>query len=80
MLGIFRRGPLLGEELTAWQFDCFAWLLRHTGGLSALRQRRLIQPTAQHFPQRGIADHALAAALFAQVMAYAGMSDWPCTL
>jgi hypothetical protein len=77
---MFRRGSLLGEELTAWQFDCFAWLLRHTGGLSALRQHRLIQPTTQHFPQRGVVGHALAAALFAQVMTYAGMSGWPCTL
>ncbi|MDR3447016.1 MULTISPECIES: hypothetical protein [unclassified Dyella] len=80
MFGWFRKGTLLGSELTHWQFDCFGWLLRHTGGLDALRQRPLVQPTPQFFPERGLQGHAMAEAIFARVREYAGMADWPCVL
>ena len=80
MFGWFRKEALLDAELTAWQFDCFDWLVRHTGGLEALRSRRLILPTREFFPQRGKHDAAFAEAVFAQVKVHAGMADWPCAL
>ena len=80
MFGLFRRGPLLDAELTQWQFDCFEWLLQHTGGIEAFRQRRLILPTPQFFPHNGSRGHAFAEMIFDQVRDHAGMSDWPCTL
>lgn len=80
MFGWFQKGALLDADLTTWQFDCFEWLLRHTGGLEALQCRRLIFPTREFFPQRGQHDHAFAEAIFQQVKVYAGMADWPCTL
>jgi hypothetical protein len=80
MLGWFRRGTLLGSELTQWQFDCFGWLLRHTGGMDALKARPLVQPTPRFFPDRGMHGHAMAEAMFARVRGYAGMADWPCEL
>src|SRR5579859_862942 len=80
MFGWFRKGSLLGSELTQWQFDCFGWLLRHTGGVEALRQLPLVQPTPRFFPDRGLQGHALAEAIFARVRGYAGMADWPCEL
>lgn len=80
MFGWFRKGSLLGSELTQWQFDCFGWLLRHTGGVDALRQLPLVQPTARFFPDRGLQGHALAETIFARVRGYAGMADWPCEL
>lgn len=80
MFGLFRKGTLLGDELTAWQFDVFAWLLRHTGGVEALRRRRLILPTPAFFPQRAERSGAFAEAVFEQVRQHAGMLDWPCTL
>lgn len=80
MFGLFRRGTLLGDELTEWQFDVFAWLLRHTGGFEALRQRRVIQPTPAFFPQRAERGPAFAEAIFGQVRRHAGMDDRACTL
>ncbi|WP_233843682.1 hypothetical protein [Dyella sp. 2HG41-7] len=80
MFGLFRKGPLLDAELTQWQFDCFEWLLQHTGGIEAFKQRRLILPTPKFFPHNGSSGHAFAEMIFDQVRAYAGMSDWPCTL
>ena len=80
MFGWFRKGTLLGGELSQWQFDCFGWLLRHCGGMDALRQRPLVQPTPRFFPERGLTGQAMAEALFARVRDYAGMADWPCEL
>ena len=75
MFGRFRKEALLDAELTAWQFDCFDWLSRHTGGLEALRSRRLILPTRELFPQRGGRDTAFAEAVFRRVArCHAGMS------
>lgn len=80
MFGLFRKGTLLGDELTEWQFDVFAWLLRHTGGFEALRQRRLIYPTPAFFPQKSAQGKAFAESIFEQVRQHAGMLDWPCML
>lgn len=80
MLGWFRNGTLLGSELTQWQFECFGWLLRHAGGMDALVQRPLVQPSPRFFPDRGLQGHAMAEAIFARVRGYAGMADWPCEL
>jgi hypothetical protein len=80
MFGLFRKGPLLDAELTQWQYDCFDWLLQHTGGLDAFKQRQLISPTPQYFPHDGSRGHAFAEMIFNQVKAHAGMTDWPCTL
>ncbi|MFK2855731.1 hypothetical protein [Dyella humi] len=80
MFGLFRKGRLLDAELTQWQLDCFEWLLEHTGGIEAFRQRRLILPTPQFFPHDGSQGHAFAEMIFHQVKVYAGMADWPCTL
>lgn len=41
MFGLFRKGPLFDLELTQWQFDCFEWLLQHTGGIEACHAHRL---------------------------------------
>lgn len=80
MFGLFRKGSLLEDRLTTWQFDSFEWLLEYTGGIEAFRQRQLILPTRQCFPHDGSRGHAFAEMLFRQVKAHAGMSDWPCEL
>lgn len=80
MFGLFRKGPLLGAELTQWQFDTFQWLLRYTGGIEAFRQRRLILPTPQFFPHDGSQGHAFAEMMFNRVKMHADMLDWPCSL
>ncbi len=80
MFGLFGSAPLIEPENANWQFECFEWLLRNTGGFKVFAKGSLVLPTNQFFPQRGLGGHALAEALFAQVKEYAGMSDWPCTL
>jgi hypothetical protein len=80
MFGLFRKGPLLDAELTQWQFDCFEWLLQHTGSIEAFKQRQLILPTPHYFPHNGSHGHAFAEMIFNQVKVHAGMADWPCTL
>lgn len=80
MFGLFRKGPLFDAELAQWQFDCFEWLLQHTGGIDVFKQRRLILPTPQFFPHNGSRGHAFAEMIFNQVKAHSGMADWPCTL
>lgn len=80
MLAMFRRSPLLSPALSDWQFACFAWLLRHSGGIDALRRRRVVQPTPECFPQARGPGPETAEALFQQVRRHAGMQDWPCEL
>jgi hypothetical protein len=63
-----------------WQFQAFAWLLRHTGGYAKFVETELVLPTEEHFPDRGMRGHAAVAALFRRVRDHAGMADWPCTV
>lgn len=80
MFGLFRKGPLLGTDLAEAHFDCFAWLLRHTGGMNALRQGRMILPTPTYYQRSGAQGHEFAAVLFEQTRQHARMADWPCEL
>jgi len=63
-----------------WQFQAFAWLLRHTGGYAKFLETELVLPTEAHFPDRGMKGHAAVVALFRRVRDHAGMADWPCTV
>ncbi len=80
MFGLFRQKPLLDPEAAEWQFDCFAWLLRNSGGFPRFRRTVLILPTERFFPQRGERGQAMAEAVFQQVKIHAGMQNWPCLL
>jgi len=80
MIWFRRRGLLLGEELTAAQFECFAWLLRHTGGYEEFRKRVLVVPTSKFFRRSGQTGHAFAEAMFEQTRHHAMMADWPCAI
>jgi hypothetical protein len=70
--------PFLDCPRRDWQFDTFAWLLRHCGGYPKFQDTLLVLPVDEHFPDRGLAGHAGAAALFRRVRDHAGMADWPC--
>ena len=80
MFGFFKRTPLIEPAVMDWQFDCFEWLLKNTGGFKVFSETVLVQPSSQFFPQHGMTGPELAEALFLQVKEYAGMSDWPCKL
>jgi hypothetical protein len=70
----------LDDARRDWQFQAFAWLLRHTGGYAKFLETTLVLPTEEHFPDRGLKGHAAVAALFRRVRDHAGMADWPCTV
>jgi hypothetical protein len=72
--------PFLDDARRDWQFQAFAWLLRHTGGYAKFLETTLVLPTEQHFPDRGLKGHAAVAALFRRVRDHAGMADWACTV
>ena len=73
-----RPKPFLDTARRDWQFDAFAWLLRHCGGYPKFLETVPVLPVEQHFPDRGMSGHAGAAALFRRVRDHAGMADWPC--
>lgn len=70
----------LDDSRRDWQFQAFAWLLRHSGGYPKFLETTLVLPTEAHFPDRGLKGHAAVAALFRRVRDHAGMADWPCTV
>jgi hypothetical protein len=70
--------PFLDTARRDWQFETFAWLLRHCGGHAKFLETVPVLPIEQHFPDRGMSGHAGVAALFRRVRDHAGMADWPC--
>jgi hypothetical protein len=70
--------PFLDTARRDWQFETFAWLLRHCGGHVKFLETVPVLPIEQHFPDRGMSGHAGVAALFRRVRDHAGMADWPC--
>lgn len=80
MLKIFKPKPFLDRARREWQFDTFAWLLRHTGGFAKFAETTLVLPIEAHFPDRGLKGHAGVSALFRRVRDHAGMADWPCNV
>jgi hypothetical protein len=78
----FRARPksFLDPARREWQFEAFAWLLRHCGGYPKFFETTLVLPIEQHFPDRGMSGHAAVTALFRCVRDHAGMADWPCVV
>lgn len=70
----------LDSELEDWHIECWAWLLRHFGGVAAVRDAPLVLPTGAFFPRVDGDEHDKALAVFARIKDLLGMSDWPCTL
>ncbi len=70
----------LDPEVEDWHIECWAWLMRHFGGVEALRRRPLVLPTSAFFPRPVGEGHAVAEVIFTRVKDLIGMSDWPCRL
>lgn len=60
-----------------WHADNAGWLLRHLAKTPAYADTRLVVPTAGFFKTDARKGHEFAEAIFAQIKAYAGMSEWP---
>lgn len=81
MFGLFKTKPLLESDQVDWQFQCFKWLLRNTGGMRVFHEEKnLIKPTEEFFPHGGNTQAELVESIFRQVKQHSGMSDWPCRL
>jgi hypothetical protein len=77
---MFRKKRFLDPEVEEWHIECWAWMMRHLGGVEALRETPLVLPTAEFFPRPDGEGHAVAEAIFYRVRDLMGLGDWPCTL
>ncbi|WP_054589257.1 hypothetical protein [Sphingopyxis macrogoltabida] len=73
------RRPLSAAEWE-WQLAAFRWLLDEHGGLAAHRGRILAAPDGSCFPDSRLTGDERARELLGQVMAIAGIADWPVRL
>jgi hypothetical protein len=76
----FRTKPLLSEEDTLFQTECFRWLLTHFGGDDFYKEVQLVLPTREYFPSVVHSKESAAQTTLEQVMKYAGMENWPVSL
>lgn len=70
----------LDAEVETWHIECWAWLIRHLGGLAHVRRAPLVLPTAEFFPRPPGEGSEVAEAIFARVQGLMGLNEWPCTL
>lgn len=80
MWNIFRKKPLLSEEDTLFQIECYKWLLSYFGGDEFYKEAHLVLPTNEYFPSTVNSKESAAQTVFTQVKKYAGMSEWPVKL
>ena len=81
MLGsLFKKEPVLDEEVIEWLFHAYAWTFRNIGSGDSFGKTQLIEPSNRFFPGRETSEQGMAGLIFDQVKAYAGVSDWPCQL
>ncbi len=81
MFGFLKKDQLLLDESSiVWLFDSFGWALRNLGADLFADETILVTPSNTHFPGRADSIPGIAAVVFEQVKAYAGMSHWPCQL
>lgn len=80
LMGLFgAKRPLTAEEWD-WQLAAFRWLIDEFGGVAAHRSGILATPDGDCFPDSRLKGDARAAELLGQVMAIAGIGDWPVRL
>ena len=70
----------LDPAVEEWHIECWAWLMRHLGGVDRLRETRLALPTSAFFPRVEGDGRQMAEGVFTRVKELMGMSAWPCVL
>ncbi|MGH6649779.1 MAG: hypothetical protein ACREB7_01475 [Sphingopyxis sp.] len=73
------KRPLSADEWE-WQLAAFRWLLEEFGGIEAHRGGMLATPDGACFLDSRLSGDARARELLGQVMAIAGIGDWPVRL
>ncbi len=76
----FRKKPLLSQEDTLFQLECFKWLLTYFGGDYFYKGANLVLPTKEYFPSIVDSKESAAQSTFDQVKKYAGLEKWPVKL
>ena len=80
LMGLFGPKRPLSIDEWEWQLAGFRWLLDEFGGVEAHRSGMLATPDGDCFPDSKRTGDARAAELLGQVMAIAGIGDWPVRL
>ena len=80
MFGFNRQAGLLDDESVCWILDVFEWALANCNGQKLQAEARLIYPNNEHFPGKESSVEGMAALIFTQVRAYAGLAALPCDL
>lgn len=80
LMGLFGPKRPLSADEWEWQLAAFRWLLEEFGGVEAHRTGMLATPDGDCFPGSRLSGDARARELLGQVMAIAGIGDWPVRL
>jgi len=80
MFGFNRQATLLDDESVCWMLDVFDWALANFNGRKLQAETRLIYPDNEYFPGKENSVEGMAALIFAQVKAHAGIAALPCDL
>lgn len=77
---MFGRGRFLDGDVEDWHIECWAWLLRNSGGLEAIQKRPLILPNADFFTPTNLEGEAKAQHIFAEVQSRTPLAGKPVQL
>ena len=77
---LLKPRPPLEEESVLWMIDTFAWASTYLAAGWLRDQAALVLPTNEFFPGRASSTLDMADLIFARVVAYGGMTDWPLRL
>ena len=78
MFGLFKKQPLLDEEIILWLFDTYAWALKNFDADVFFNETVLVKPTNEYFGGEENSADGMANLIFKRVQEYAGVSHWPC--
>jgi len=80
MFSIFKKPPILDDEIVLWLFDTYRWSLTNFNAQYFYSDTQLILPNNSYFSGEENTAEGMAKLIFSQVKKYAGMSHWPCDL
>jgi len=76
----FKAKPVIDESSREWIFDTFSWCINQLDGDFFKKQSELILPNNTFYPGSSSSAEAMAEAIFANTLKYAGMTSWPIRL
>ncbi len=79
VFGLFKKQPLLEEDVVTWLFSGFGWALRNFGN-ERFNEAVLVTPSNRHFPGREASVEGMAGLILDRVKGYAGLAHWPTRL